>query len=79
MLPATSATRWRQLIAYSNSSGPPGSEPNVNDAYPSTPEAPRATTARCWSSLNHRPITRDGHQSSSSESIGPGWLDADAR
>ena len=33
------------MIAYSNSSGPPGSEPNVKDAYPSTPEAPRATTA----------------------------------
>ena len=73
------ATRCRQLIAYSNSSGPPGSEPSVNAAYPSIPEGPRATTVRWTSSLNHRPNTRDGHQSSSSESIGPGWLDTDAR
>jgi len=72
------ATRCRQLIAYSNSSAP-GSEPYVNDAYPSTPEAPRTKAARCWSSLNHRPMTREGHQSSSSESIGPEWLDTEAR
>src|SRR6185436_15960452 len=65
------ATRCLQLIAYSNSSGPPGSEPSVNDAYASMPDVPRTTTVRCTSSLNHRPNTRDGHQSPSSESIGP--------
>ena len=54
------ATRCRQLIEYSKSSGP-SSEPNVNDAYPSMPEAPRATTARCTSSLNHRPRIFCGH------------------
>jgi hypothetical protein len=56
-----------------------GIRANVNDAYPSMPEGPRATTVLCTSSLNHRPRIRDGHQSSSSESIGPGWLDTDAR